>query len=277
MEARRRKRGERASRAQVELSDRDEILLRALARFRLARTSDLAAFAFAGIRKDTAAKRLRCLFNGGYLEVLSQRRTDENVYALGPEGKRWLEAAGGRVHARPSGGLEHHLGVVRAWVALAVSAHGIKGLRLESLRPDWEVRAQARANGSAVVPDALVELLVGAECQPTRIRLALEVDLGTEPGSVLRDKLRRYRDLLGSGGGLFGWRDFGLAIVLVGDGTRRRPAIERLLDRHWPGWWVLWTNEEGPRAGLELLFEAVGPPLTGSPSVGGGGAVQPSQ
>jgi hypothetical protein len=252
-------------------------LLRALARFRLARTSDLVALAFADVRRDTAGKRLRRLFDAGYLDVVPQRRTDENVYTLGPQGKRWIEASGGRVSLRPAGGLEHHLAIVSAWVGLAVAAHESSNLQLASLRPDWDVRQAARANGASVVPDALVELRVVTGRQSARLHLALEVDLGTEPSSVLREKLGRYRDLLDQDDGLFGWRDFGLAIVLGDAGTRRRSAIERLLERHWPGWWVLWTDKEGLRVALESLVEAVGAPLTSSPSARGGEAVQPPQ
>ena len=264
----------RRSGAQVELSSRDMTLLRALARFRLARTSDLVALAFADVRRDTAGKRLRRLFDAGYLDVVPQRRTDENVYTLGPQGKRWIEASGGRVSLRPAGGLEHHLAIVSAWVELAVAAHENPTLQLASLRPDWEVRQVAWANGASVVPDALVELRVVTGGQSACLRLALEVDLGTEPSGVLRDKLRRYRDLLDQDDGLFGWRDFGFAIVLGDAGTRRRSAIERLLERHWPGWWVLWTDEEGLRRALESLVSAVAPPLTHSPSVRGGADVE---
>jgi hypothetical protein len=51
----------------VVLTERDEEVLNALARFRLARTSDLMAYAFAGVRRDTAAVRLRRLFDARYL------------------------------------------------------------------------------------------------------------------------------------------------------------------------------------------------------------------
>lgn len=256
--------------ARVELSERDAVLLQALARFRLARTSDLVAFAFAGLRPDTAGKRLRRLFDAGFLEVVAQRRTDENVYALGPLGKRWLRDPGRPVPTRPAGGFDHHLAIVRAWVALAVAAHESPNLELRSLRPDWELRQEARGSGAPVVPDALVELRVLAGRGSGRLQLALEVDLGTEPGSVLREKLRRYRDVLDGGGDLFGCRDFGLAVVLAAGGARRRASIEQLLAREWSAWWALWTEEEGPKTVLEPLASTVATPLSGSPGVRGG-------
>jgi hypothetical protein len=51
----------------VQLTERDETVLHALARFRLARTSDLCGYAFAGVRKDTVAVRLRRLFDSSRL------------------------------------------------------------------------------------------------------------------------------------------------------------------------------------------------------------------
>src|SRR5713226_8926124 len=90
------------------LTERDETLLHALARFRVARTSDLARYAFGRARKDTAAVRLRQLFDARYLAVLPPKWGAENVYRLGPAGRRFLAGRGVELGRVPRGGLTHH-------------------------------------------------------------------------------------------------------------------------------------------------------------------------
>ena len=90
----------------VRLTERDALLLEALVRFRLARTSDLARIAFPDVRPTTAGLRLRRLFDAGYVEVRSGDRSEENVYTLGRYGHRWAEQqnlAVGRVASRRNG------------------------------------------------------------------------------------------------------------------------------------------------------------------------------
>ena len=62
-------RAQRRKGTEVCLTERDHDLLQALARFRAARTSDLIRLCFGNVRKDTAAARLRRLFDSGYLAV----------------------------------------------------------------------------------------------------------------------------------------------------------------------------------------------------------------
>src|SRR5262245_14878816 len=93
----------------VVLMERDDVLMPALGRFRIARTSDLVTIAFDGIRRDTAAARLRRLYDAGFLEVVQAERTSENIYALGPLGRRRLTDRGLPTGHAPSGGHQHHL------------------------------------------------------------------------------------------------------------------------------------------------------------------------
>ncbi len=115
-------RDRRRSGVRVRLSERDQVVLDALARFRLARTSDLVCFAFPNTRRDTVACRLRRLFDAGFLDVRSGDRSEENRYVLGPAGRAWVQAHGGQPLRAPRGGVAHHLSIVRAWVDLAIVA-----------------------------------------------------------------------------------------------------------------------------------------------------------
>ena len=243
----------------VRLTPRDEALLKALARFRIARTSDLMRYAFRNVRKDTAATRLRRLYDAGYLSVRSQSVAEENLYSLGVEGRRFLRTADREVRPAPRGGLQHHLAIVRTWIDLAIAISETSRLRLLSVQPDWEFRKETGAAGGPV-PDLLVRL--GRENPGGEFRevlLAVEVDRGTESLRVLRRKLGQY-ELHSRGTSL------GIAIVLTETFSQRRQAMEELLKEVWFGWNAVWTVEEGPGAAVRCL-ESGSPqtPLADSP------------
>jgi hypothetical protein len=241
----------------VKLQPRDVEMLRALARLRIAPTRDIAALCFPSVRRDTVAARLRVLFDAGLLDVSAPDRTAENLYSLGPRGRALLAKAGEELLPVPRGGLAHHLGIVRTWVALASAS--VSGIHLELARPDWELRAEFGDRGLAVVPDLFAVLSVGE----LQLALAVEVDLATEPVHLLRVKVRAYEELRAVPGGLFGWRQFGLVLAL-GDG-RRRGTVRQLLDREWVGWSLMWTLADGPNEELRRLSDALAHPLAASP------------
>lgn len=247
------------------LTERDAAVLHALSRFRLARTSDLVTYAFAGVRRDTAAVRLRRLFDSRFLAVLPTTQGVENLYRLGPDGKAWLAeqgVPGGRV---PRGGHEHHLAIVQTWVAIA----GLDGLELERALPDWEIREQFGVAELQVVPDLLLVVRAGEH----RHAVAVEVDRGTESLAVLNRKLEAYRSLWGQPPGLFGYEQFGIAVVCAEPG--RRSQLAAALKKAWVVPHVVWTSSEGPSAALCKLFEDLQAPLTASPYRKG--SLQPGQ
>lgn len=264
---RRQPRHRRRSGVAVHLTERDEVVLQALARFRLARTSDLLAYAFAGVRPDTAAVRLRRLFDARYLAVLPPRLGAENVYRLGPAATRHLSADGVGLGRIPRGGHEHHLAIVRTWVALSA----IEDLQLERCLPDWEIRERFPAGELHVVPDLFMLVRSG----PERYAVAVEVDLGTESQAVHDRKLGVYRSLWGSAPGLFGWEHFGIAVVACAGSRRAR--VNSALKKAWVVPHVLWTDSEGPSAVLHKLFEELGTPLGASPYRKGSGVAAAPQ
>jgi hypothetical protein len=239
----------------VQLTGRDETVLHALARFRLARTSDLVRYAFAGVRQDTTAVRLRRLFDSRHLAVLPPERGAENVYRLGPAGKQHLAGLGVEVGRVPRGGLEHHLAIVQTWVAVSA----LEDIELERCLPDWELREQFSVGELHVVPDLFMLARVGDDTYP----IAIEVDFGTESQAILHRKLEVYRSLWGRAPGLFGWERFGIAVVSYA--PSRRAAVNSALKKAWVVPHVLWVAPEDPSSALHKLFEELRTPLGPTP------------
>ncbi len=213
------------------------------------------AYAFAGVRKDTAAVRLRRLFDGRFLAVLPPEQGKENVYRLGPAGKVHLAEEGVGVGRVPRGGLEHHLAIVETWVAVA----GLDRLELERALPDWELREQFNTAELHVVPDLFLLVRVGER----QHAVAVEVDRGTESLAVLNRKLEAYRSLWGQAPGLFGYRQFGIALVC--HTPARRAQLASALKRAWVVPHVLWTCSEGPNTAVHQLIQGLLAPLEASP------------
>ena len=245
----------RRSGVAVELTDRDLSVLDGLHRFRLARTSDLVTYAFAGVRRDTAAVRLRRLFDAKYLAILPPRQGSESVYRLGPAGNARLSEEGAKPGRVPRGGLEHHLAIVETWVAVA----GLEGIKIERALPDWELREQFSTAELVVVPDLFLLLRVGEH----QHAVAVEVDRGTESTAVLNRKLDAYRTLWAQSPGLFGYQRFGVALVC--HAPTRRAQLIPALKKAWVVPHVMWVAPESPNLALHKLFDELGPPLGATP------------
>ena len=242
------------------------MLLRSLNRFRMARTTDLISLFFPSVRRDTANGRLRRLFDAGYLDVRVADRTDDNLYSLGPRGRDWIREQGATVGFRPRGQIAHHLAIVQAWTELAAWSSSFSDLDLRLFRPDWELRPHL-TGVSPLVPDALVELQFRPANQDARLlRLAVEVDLGTERTAILRDKIAKYRAVLATPGGLLGWTSFGLAVVLGDYSPRHQSSIARILDESWGNDWIGWPKARGFRAAIPQVLALLETPLATPPN-----------
>lgn len=239
----------------VRLTERDETVLHALARFRMARTSDLVRYAFAGVRPDTAAVRLRRLFDSRHLAIHPPERGAENVYLLGPAGTRHLADRGVEVGRVPRGGLAHHLAIVQTWVAVS----SLEDIELERCLPDWELRQQFSVGELHIVPDLFMLLRAGEDVHA----VAVEVDCGTESQAVLHRKLDVYRSLWGQAPGLYGYEQFSIAVACYA--PSRRAAVASALKKAWVVPHVMWAAPESPNVALRKLFEELGTPLTATP------------
>jgi hypothetical protein len=256
-------RDHRRTGTKVVLTQRDQALLCAVGRFRLVTTADVAVLFFPGRHRDVCADRLRRLFDAGFLEVRAAERAAQNQYNLGPAGRKWIADQGGTWRSPPRGGVEHHLGIVQVWATLASVLHDRPGLSLTRFIPDWEIRS-GNACLATVVPDALVEVGRPDEAVRGPVRLALEVDLGTEWLPMLRRKLRAYRELAGTDEGAFGWKSFGLALAVLGPGAPRTSALRQLVAREWDGEWALWTTKQDVATWVETLIGSRKAPVTDS-------------
>jgi len=257
------RRSERRQGVRVVLGKRDTAVIRAVGRFRLCRTHDLLRLFFRGIRRDTALRRLRRLHDAGFLDVFVAALHEENSFALGPAGRRFVEAEGLAASPAPKGGEDHHLAIVGVWTSLAAAVGGGSDVRLIRFEPDWVVRRRMAGTDPRLVPDALIELAVG----PTTVsRWTLEVDLGHERAAEFRRKLLAY-----SAEVALGTESMGLAVVLCDAGARRRAIIANLVQEYWAGAWLICLQDEWPQALLSILRA----PLTDSPC-GDGGAGLPS-
>jgi len=242
----------------VVLRPRDEALLCALARFRIARTGDLTELFFRGVRRDTASARLRRLHDSGFIEARSAGLSEQNVYCLGPEGLYWAEERGIAAGTPPLEPASHHLAIVRLWARLAAALAANEAMRLTRFEPDWELRAKLAGSGAPVVPDAAIEIVPRQPGLRAAIRIALEVDLTTERLGALRRKLAVYEVSR-----IFAGSDpVSIASVLVGAGGRRLASVRSLLERAWRSETHVLLGSEWPAALLQQLHRA---PLADTP------------
>jgi len=253
-------RTQRRTGTSVRLTMRDVALLRALARFRIARSRDLGRVFFSGRHRDVVASRLRRLYDGRYLEVHVLDLAAENVYALGPQGHAWVAGQGVAARGIPRQPWHHHLGIVDIWTRVAAAVHGVEGLRLKRFVPDWEIREQGLAAGYEVVPDGLLELASTGDTA----RLVLELDRGTESLEVVRRKVRAFADLRGRRSSFLDWPTFELVLVLDAAGASREAKLRELVANEWPGSVLVWTPQTELIGELQLLAGLTAPALTDS-------------
>ena len=257
-------RDKRRSRTTVKLTRRDEALLRALGRFRLARSSDVGRLFFPGRHRDVLAARLRRLYDAHYLETHVLDRAAENVYSLGREGQAWLRARGVAVGAVPRPPWHHHLGIVWLWSKTAAAVNGVEGLRLIRFVPDWDAREQGGATGLEVVPDAVVDVAAVGDGRRVAVRVLAELDRGTESVEVLRRKLHALAARPGAPGSVPSTRDLVLVVMLDEAGRRREGKMRDLLASEWPQRARLWTDETDLVAELQQLLGIAATPATDS-------------
>ena len=146
-------------------------------------------YAFAGVRRDTAAVRLRRLFDGRFRAVLPPEQGKENVYRPGLPGRRSSPRTGSWQVASPGAASN-----ITSRSSQRVAVAGIEEFGWRAL-PDWEIREQFRTTELHVVPDLFLLVRAGER----QHAVAVEVDRGTESLAVLNRKVEAYRSLWGAG------------------------------------------------------------------------------
>lgn len=209
------------------LQERDLDILLALAKMRLLSTSDIARLCFNA--SGTAQKRLRKLYDRGLVRTIVADLASENRYALTPFGHALLEQAlegeaipPFRPAPRADAACVGHLDLLNRYrIALArgVTEHQ---LELVCFTPEWELRA--RDPQAEIVPDAAVVLGKNR----ARLEVALEVDIGTEPGRTVDKKLDRYESARLARRSVAGLRS--PLVLLVTAKPRRALSLARIMD-----------------------------------------------
>lgn len=174
-----------------------------------------------------AQRRLRALVDHGLARASLQAGAleRENVYTVSPRGLDRLVEAGHFDGAAPPklgrlprvSKLAHALAVRDVFVAAVLWERDGESRRID-VAFEGELARDEDFRRAGIVPDALVELAVGARSTDVFV----EVDLGTETTTTLRKKLERWRAFRRSG-----TRAFDLLVLTVREGRLR--TFERLV------------------------------------------------
>ena len=162
------------------------------------------------LRRRAPGHRRRPLRGGSstakYLAILPPEAGGGERLPAWPAGKAHLAEGGGKPGRVPRGGLEHHLAIVETWVTVA-------GLRRPRARTGPARLGAARAVRRRRAAGRARPLPRSSVWGEHLHAVAVEVDRGTESLAVLNRKLEAYRSLWAQAPGLFGYRQFGIAVA----------------------------------------------------------------
>lgn len=217
----RRERGRRVKTRPVLLTARDLDVLTLVGLCRYVSTEQLARELFPSL--DRAQKRLRQLLDGGFARVTLLAPTECNLVSLSPAGLSVLaeRRPGVASRARLAGainlrGVEHHLAVVDTRLYLAALAVAEGGQLVRFGTGGSRTAQDLGLDGFHLVPDAVAEMDLGGD----RIRIAVEIDCGSEDSQDLLPKLNRYAQVVEHGLVAEVW------IVMNGGEVRQRNVEE---------------------------------------------------
>jgi Replication-relaxation len=200
------------SAARLQMTPRDEAILRAVGEMKFARADQIGRLFF-NRHCSTVRNRLRRLVDAGLIKAWVTALAEPNLYSLTSRGLAAL-AVGEPEDAplcvpRRLDGKVRHLGAINDFrVNLALALERARDGRLR-WRSEWQYRGSGKL---CLIPDALFLLPIGTRA----VSFALEMDLGGEPAQkVFAAKIRKYA--------AFGERpDF---ILVVTTYTRRLLAL----------------------------------------------------
>lgn len=187
-------RQQRRAEGQVVLTERDRSVLILTGLCQYLTSEQIARDLFS--TPNRCRRRLRQLFDAGFLSVGITSSTEPNLVALTAKGKAAIveqePALGSRL--RTSGminlaGVEHHLGVVdlRLYAVALGERRQTPLLRWANANGDLQQELGLAEYGLA--PDGLAEFAV----ESGSVFVAMEADCGSESSAVLLNKLERYR------------------------------------------------------------------------------------
>lgn len=196
------------------IRDRDLWILEALGKMRFLTTAQLARLFFGGSRW-CANKRLRRLYDAGFVAVWVRSLAEENLYSLSRKGREILrsEAADQPRRAYCPTGLDkqltHLLAINDVRVGMIAALSDDVGQLIE-WHSDWDLRQHA---GALIVPDSIFTLQWTGATTATRT-YSLEIDHHTKSAARFLNKIVGYAALRHQPTGLFGFRDYTMLIVV---------------------------------------------------------------
>ncbi len=244
---------------------RDPQIFFALTKMRFLRTRDISKLYFNN--KLTANKRLRRLFDAGYIQAWVQELYADNIYSLHHKGRAFLVqhmGFSGDDVAVPTGiknvNLNHLFGINSFRISLSIGIKETPGLRLALFRPDWQLQRLQMP----LIPDAIFMIEDTRNGAPRRHYFSLEYDSGTEPLSYwIKKKAGAYLEIRRANYLFYGLEKF--TIVVVAPSKRRirtlAKAIYQAGGRH-----EFLFGEEGAINGETILGETFLSPMDSTPS-----------
>lgn len=226
--AAKRRRTSRAGRPVVVLTDRDAQILGLIGLCKFASADQVARTFFPSA--DRARRRLRLLFDAGYIALALLSSTSPNLVSLTKSG---IEAVAARDPGLASrlklsgpirlAAIDHHLGTVDTRLFCVALGETLVRPLLRWGGSQSELAREHQLGSVSLEPDGLAEF--GTADETTTITLAVEFDTGTESHRVLQSKFERYgkareKDLLD-----------GLLFVARG-GQGRLESVCKLRDDH---------------------------------------------
>ncbi|MFQ5812026.1 MAG: replication-relaxation family protein [Anaerolineae bacterium] len=198
----------------MQLTQRDEQLLHLLYEHRFLRTDQLLALSYAFAEpytEQTLWRRLRKLSEHSYVEKLAQRQQGRTVYCLGKQGAKHVAASRGlplkQIAYSSNSGirfLAHKLGIADVRTALTVACLRSHNRQCDQPRLDQRIEwvSELELSNQAVQvqtphgeslplnPDGFV---IFPDPRGNPSQCFVEVDLGTEPLGVFKDKVVAYQ------------------------------------------------------------------------------------
>ena len=224
---------------EYELTLRDIEILLAIGRMGRATSRQLLRLFFRD--PSTGYRRLRVLFGAGLTNVTASHSDEQNTYTLTGKGVSVLVKRGfdrNQLHqSRAVGcGVDLHLQYLNdVRVELILATRERPDVTLDRFYADLDLRRAAGERPPAYIPDSIAELAISPvkpTDPPRPLVLILEIDLGSEGGSVFASKVdttvelwRTRRKCWGAEPGT--WRP----VVFVNSSTRAR-TLARLITNH---------------------------------------------
>ena len=241
----------------IRLMERDLWILEGLMKMRVLQTRQLAKLYFGG-SCAAANKRLRKLFDAGFIRSWLRNLSEDNLYTVTRLGIRTLQEQGECVitDTAPSvldGQLDQVLAMNRLRIAMAEQLEQLGG-SLTWWLSDWDLRLHHRER---IIPDALFEISLNE----TAHVVSLEVDNNTRSLKRFVAKMRGYATAREQHKALYGHTEY--IVLVVGTEETTTDRYRRSLDARRFGNWVWMTTMDalGSDSAETLIWQQPGSEL----------------